>query len=107
MSLITQYNYYQGLIKIIRYYIQDCHSCKCAKVLQDQYNNLLKPLPILSHPLSNIILNFITRLSINNSYNTNLMIVNYLTKEKYYILYTTDNNGTTIGATIKLLLQNI
>lgn len=46
-------------------------------------------------------------LSINNSYNTIFIIVNYLIKERHYILYTIFDNNTIIGATVKLLLNHI
>lgn len=34
-------------------------------------------------------------------------MINQLTKKRYYILYTTDGNGTMINATAYLLLNNI
>ena len=35
------------------------------------------------------------------------MVINWLTKKKYYILYTTDKNDTTAKATAYLLLNNV
>ena len=35
------------------------------------------------------------------------MVVDYLTKERYYIPCSTDENGTTTEATAQLLLQNV
>ncbi len=35
----------------------------------------------------------------SNNYNIILMIVDYLTKEKPYVLYTIDKNGTTTKVT--------
>ena len=48
------------------------------------------------HKTSTIILDYVTGLSISNDYNAILMIVDYLTKEKHYILCNTDKNGITI-----------
>ena len=45
-------------------------------------------------PWIHVILDFITRLSINNSYNTILIVVDCLTKKKHYISYTTNENNT-------------
>lgn len=44
-----------------------------------------------------------TRLQINNSYNVNLMIIDYLTKKKYYISYITNQNNTIAKAITYLL----
>ncbi len=88
-------------------YIQNYYTCKYAKALKDQYNGLLKLLLISSCLWTDITLDFVTGLFINNGYNTILMVVDCLTKEKYYISYTIDKNGTTTEATTQLLLQNI
>ena len=68
---------------------------------------MLKPLPIPSHPWTDVTLDFVTGLPISNSYNAILMVVDCLTKERHYISYTTNENGTTIEATAQLLLQNV
>lgn len=39
-------------------------------------------------------------LPINNNYNAILILINYLIKEKYYILYIINENGTIIKAII-------
>lgn len=72
--------------------------------MKDQYNGLFKPLSIFFYPWTNVILDFIIGLPINNGYNVMLMVVHCLTKEKYYILYTMDENGITIKTTTQLLL---
>ena len=43
-------------------------------------------------------MHFITRLLYSNSYNVLLMVIDRLTKEKYYIPYIIDENGTTAKA---------
>ena len=88
---------------MVWHYIQNCHSCKRAKALKNWYNGLLKPLPISSHPWTDITLDFVTGLPISNSYNIILMVVDWLTKERHYILCITDKNGTTTKATAQLL----
>ena len=68
---------------------------------------MLKPLPIPSRPWTDVTLDFVTGLPISNGYNAILMVVDHLTKERHYIPYTTDENGTTTEATAQLLLQNV
>ena len=92
---------------MIQCYIQNYHSCRRAKALKDQYNGLLKPLPIPSCPWTDITFDFVTGLSIHNSYNTILILVDCLTKERHYISYTTDENNTSTEVITQLLLQNI
>ncbi len=87
--------------------IQNCHTCRRAKAQRDQYNGFLKPLPIPSRLWTDVTLDFVTGLPISNGYNAILMVVDCLTKERHYILYTTDENGTTTEATAQLLLQNV
>ena len=84
---------------MVRRYIQNYHFSRRAKAPRDWYNGLLKPLPILSRPWTDIALDFITGLPISNNYNVILIVVDCLTKEKHYILCTIDKNGTTTEAT--------
>ena len=47
---ITWNYYWLGLKKMVQCYIQNCHSCRCTKAPRDQYNVLLKLLPIFFCP---------------------------------------------------------
>lgn len=91
---------------MIWYYIQNCHIYRYGKVSKDWYNNLLKSLSILFCSWIEVIIDFITGWSINNSSNTILIMVNCWIKKKYYILCTIDENGTT-QAIAQLLFQNV
>ena len=68
---------------------------------------MLKPLPILSRPWTNITFDFVIGLLINNGYNKILTVVDCLIKKKHYISYSTDKNGTITEVIAQLLLQNI
>ena len=89
---------------MVQHYIQNCHSCRRVKAPRDQYNGLFKPLPIPSCSWTNITLDFVTGLPISNCYNTILIVVDCLTKEKHYIPCIIDENSTTTEATAHLLL---
>ena len=92
---------------MIQCYIQNCHFCKYAKAPKNWYNSLLKPLPISSHFWTDVILDFVTSLLINNGYNVILIIVDCLIKKRYYIPYTIDENNIITETIAQLLLQNI
>ena len=84
VSFIAQNYYWSGLKKIVKHYIKNCHICRYAKTPKDQYNSLLKLLPIFSNFWTDNTLDFITGLSINNSYNIILMIIDCLMRKKHY-----------------------
>ena len=88
-------------------YIRNCHTCRHAKALKDQYNGLLKPLPIPTRPWTDVTLDFVIGLPHNNNYNAILMVIDRLTKKRHYILCTIDKNGTTAEATAYLFLNNV
>ena len=101
-------NYYWQKMKETDYhYIRNCYTCRHAKASRDQYNGLLKPLPIFIRPWTDVTLDFVTGLLYSNGYNAVLMVIDRLTKERHYILCTTDENGTTAEATAYLLLNNV
>ncbi len=60
VSLITRNYYWPGLKKMVQRYIQNYHSYRRTKAPKDQYNGLLKPLPIPSRPWTDVTLDFIT-----------------------------------------------
>ena len=57
-----------------------------------------------SHFGTDVILDFITGLSINNNYNAIMMIVDLLIKKIYYISYSMDENGLITKTIAQLLL---
>ncbi len=101
-------NYYGPKMKDTIYcYIWNCHTCRHAKAPGDWYNGILKPLPIPTRAETDVTLDFVIGLPLSNSYNAVLIVIDRLTKERHYIPYTIDENGTTVKATAYLLLNNL
>ncbi len=67
----------------------------------------MKPLSIPTRPWTDVTLDFGTGLPPSNGYNVVLIVIDRLTKERYYIPCTTDDNGTTAEAIVYLLLNNV
>lgn len=66
---------------------------------------MLKCLSISSCPWTNIILKLITGLPSSNNYDTILMVVDSLTRKKYYITCITDENNITTETVAQLFFQ--
>ena len=107
ISLLACNYYWPKMKDTVHRYIRNCHTCRRAKAPRDQYNGLLKPLPIPARPWIDVTLDFVTGLPPSNGYNAVLMVIDRLTKEKHYIPCTTDKNDTTAEATAYLLLNNV
>lgn len=78
-----------------------------VQICIDWYNALLKSLWVLTCLWTNIIINFVTRLLLNHSWNIVVIVIDQLTKKNHYILYTANKNNTIAKATSYLLLNNI
>ena len=107
VNLLARNYYWPKIEDIVYSYIQNCHICRPGKAPRDQYNGLLKPLPILTRPWINVTLDFVTGLANSNSYNAVLMVIDRLTEKKYYILCIKNKNYTRAEAIANLLLNNV
>ncbi len=52
-------------------------------------------------------MDFVVRLPESHSYNTILVIVDRLSKERHYIIYIDKDNGTSIENTVKMLIEHV
>lgn len=108
-SNIVQRHYYWPCIhNTIEQYIQNCHIYKKAKTARDIYNGLLQLLPVLKRLWINVTINFVTGLpkchAYGQIYDIILIIIDWLLKKRYYILYSKDNESTSAKATAKLFM---
>ena len=99
VNVIGRNYYWPGMNKDIRRYVRNCHVCRRAKAPRDKYNGLLKPLPIPERPRIDITLDYVTGLPKTNGNDAILMVVDRLSKERYYIPCICDEEGTTSEAT--------
>ena len=112
MLEIAWYHYYWlGIKKMIKWFIRNCHVCKQAKAVRDTYHGLLQPLLVPKQAWINIIMDFVVGLPkckvYEQIYNAILMVINQLSKKRYYIPCSEEDNRTSAKVTTNLFLQDI
>ncbi len=88
----------------IKCYIQNCYVCHKSKASRDRINELLKSLSISEQRWQDISLNFIIDLLKSDESNAILTVIDWLSKERHYILCWSDDEETFAEQTVKLLL---
>ncbi len=91
--------------KTINQYIQNCYICQRLKTSRNKSNDLLQSLLISEQRWQDIAMNFIIDLSDSSEYNTILMIICRLLKERHYISCITDDEDITVKKTAEMLIQ--
>jgi hypothetical protein len=107
IKLFKRNHRWSEMIRDVKQYIRNCHTCKKIKTARNKYHELLNSLSMSNRSWTNIILDFVTELLDNRDYNAILMIVDKLSKMHHYISCTTDENEITIEKTVKLLIQHV
>ncbi len=107
IRLLRRHYRWSEMIRDVKQFIRNCHTCKRSKAVRDKYNELLNLLSILNRSWIDIILDFVIELSESRDYNAVLMIINRLSKMHHYISCTTNENETTTEKTAKLLIQHV
>jgi phosphoglycerate-specific signal transduction histidine kinase len=95
------------MIRDVKQYVRNYHTCKKIKAIRDKYHELLNSLSIFDRSWTNIILDFVIELFDNRKYNAIFMMINRLSKIHHYISCIIDENDTTTEETTKLLIQNV
>ena len=97
--------------KIIQQFIRNCYLCKQAKAAQDIYYGLLQPLPVPERVWMDITMDFIMELSkckaYGQIYDAILMVIDQLSKERYYIPCSEEDKYTSAEATTDLFFYDV
>jgi hypothetical protein len=107
IKLLRRNYRWSEMIRDVKQFIRNCHTCRRAKAARDKYNELLNFLSMSNRSWIDIILDFVIELSDNRDYNAVLMIIDRLSKMHHYISCTTNENKTTTEKTTKLLIQHV
>jgi len=102
---IVQQNYcWPGIKNTVEKYIDNCHICHRSKASRDKYKGLLKLNPIPVQNWTDIAIDFVINLPESEGYNAILLVIDRLSKERYYIPCLTKENGTDIEATAWMII---
>ncbi len=107
IKLLKKNHRWSEMIRDVKQYVRNCHTCKRIKTARDKYHELLNSFSIFDRSWTNIILDFVIELFDNKKYNAVFMIINRLNKMHHYISCIIDENDTTIEKTTKLLIQYV
>ena len=88
-KLLAQKYYWPSLCHNVKTYVKDCDVCLVFKAICHKPYGDLQSLPISTHQWNDLSIDFVTGLPVlidwkRNSYNSILVIVNWLTKMIYY-----------------------
>ncbi len=107
IKLLKRNHRWSEMIRNVKQYVRNCHTCRKIKTARDKYHELLNSFSILDRSWTDIIFDFVIELSDNKEYNAVFMIMNRLNKMHHYISCIIDENDTTVEKTTKLLIQHV
>ncbi len=85
INLVQRFYYWSDHWATIQWYIQNCHACQRSKVSRNSINELHHSLSISQKRWKDIVMNFITELSLSEDYNVICIIICRFIKERHYV----------------------
>jgi len=107
IDLVQRFYYWSDHQATIQWYIQNCHACQRSKVFRNSINKLHHFLSILQKRWKDIVMNFITELSLSEDYNIICTIICHLIKERHYVFCHWENNDISVEETVWIMLWNV
>ena len=107
IKLLQQNYYWLNMQNEVSQYIRNCYKYQRSKTSKDKYNDLLHFLSILTQRWKNISMNFITNLLDSENHNAILIVINTLSKERHYILCSTNDKEISVEVIVNLLVRKM
>ncbi len=85
IDLVQRFHYWSDHWVTIQWYIQNCHACQRIKASRNNINKLHHSFLISQKRWKDIVMNFITELSLSESYNVICTIICHFIKERHYV----------------------
>jgi hypothetical protein len=107
LEFIKDRFYWPRQRKTIERYIRNYYDCRRVKALIKKYQGLLRPLPILERFWRYILVNFVGPLPESEGANIVIMIIDRITKLRYYIPCHAGEGNLNFKHVIKFFLRYI
>ncbi len=107
INLVQRFYYWSDHQATIQWYIWNCHAYQQSKASRNSINELHHSLLISQKRWKDIIMNFITELSLSEDYNVICTIICHLIKKRHYVLCHWENDDISVEETIWIMLWNI
>jgi len=107
INLVQRFYYWSDHQATIQQYIRKWHACQWSKVSRNSINELHHSLSISQKRWKDIAMNFITELSLSESYNIICTIIYHLIKERHYVLCHWEDDDISVEEMIWIMLWNV
>jgi len=107
IDLVQRFYYWSDHRATIQWYIWNCHACQRSKASRDNINELHHSLSISQKRWKDIVMNFITELSLSEDYNVICTIICHLIKEHHYVLCHWEDDDISVEETVWIMLWNV
>ncbi len=106
-NLVQRFYYWSDHQATIKHYIWNCHVCQRSKISKDSINELLHSLSISQKRWKDIVMNFITELSLSKDYNIICTIICHLIKKRHYVFCHWKDKSISVEETVWIMLWNV
>ncbi len=107
INLVQRFYYWSDHRATIRRYIWNCHACQRSKVSRNSINELHHSLSISQKCWKDIVMNFITELSLSEDYNIICTIICCFIKERHYVFCHWEDDDISVEETVWIMLWNV
>ncbi len=106
-DLVQRFYYWSDHRATIKRYIWNCDVCQQSKTSRNSINELFHSLSISQKRWKDIVMNFITELSLSEDYNVICIIICQLIKKRHYVFCHWEDEDISVEETVWIMLWNI
>ena len=107
IDLLRRHYYWLYMRQAVEQYIRNCYSCHRSKISRNKYNGLLISAAVSTQRWINIFINFIIDLFESERHNVICIIVDKLTRERYYEFCKIIDDDTSTETTTEILIREV
>ena len=107
IGLLKRQYWFPRMHRVLKRYIQNCHTCRRANYSREAYNGILNPLPVPERAWKDISMDYVVGLPTSKGKNAILVVMFRLTKMRHFIPCVADEEGTSAEETAAMLLRHL